>query len=381
MRVPDTRKILNCSGVRHSFYFSLNRQNVIIINSKSINWSDANECKDFKTLRKIPLESFVDLKVDYVFKQFFGTEQNKNITVVFLNAILKRTGRNAIKEISFMRQEFGSEHVDDKQSRLDILVKTQDDLFINVEIQLTNKYDMMKRTLYYWSRIYTSQLRKGMGYYKLRPTITINICNFSLFEQTNNYHSLFRLYDFDEKFKMDDVLEIHFIEINKFIKQWYAKQLNSWENVLARWLMLLAMVDGRKGKVYEEIYLELEELAMKDEELLNAFNVWQDLSQSPEDYYAYQSRLKYILDEAAKLEDTKYIAEQEGLLKGIERGMEQGIQQGIEQGIELGIKQGENKMQKEIVLKLLKRNTDIETIAELTGLTVTEIEQLKELLD
>lgn len=334
-----------------------------------------------KTLRKIPLESFVDLKVDYVFKQFFGTEQNKNITVVFLNAILKRTGRNTIKEISFLRQEFGSEHVDDKQSRLDILVKTQDDLFINVEIQLTNKYDMMKRTLYYWSRIYTSQLRKGMGYYKLRPTITINICNFSLFEQTNNYHSLFQLYDFDEKFKMDDVLEIHFIEINKFIKQWYAKQLNSWENVLARWLMLLAMVDGRKGKVYEEIYLELEELAMKDEELLNAFNVWQDLSQSPEDYYAYQSRLKYILDEAAKLEDTKYIAEQEGLLKGIERGMEQGIQQGIQQGIEQGIKQGENKMQKEIVLKLLKRNTDVETIAELTGLTVTEIEQLKELLD
>lgn len=47
VKVPDTRKILNCSGVRHSFHFSLNRQNVIIIDSKSINWSDANECKDF----------------------------------------------------------------------------------------------------------------------------------------------------------------------------------------------------------------------------------------------------------------------------------------------------------------------------------------------
>lgn len=115
--------------------------------------------------------------------------------MAFLNAILDRTGRNAINEISFMRQEFGSEHVDDKQSRLDILVKTQEDLFINVEIQLTNQYDMMKRTLYYWSRIYTSQLRKGMGYHKLRPTITINICNFSLFEQTEDYHSIFQLYD------------------------------------------------------------------------------------------------------------------------------------------------------------------------------------------
>lgn len=100
-----------------------------------------------KTFRKIPLEKFIDLKVDYAFKQLFGTDKNKAITIVFLNALLNRTGRNAIKEVTFISQEFGSEHVDDKQSRLDILVKTQDDLFINVEIQLTNQYDMMKRTL------------------------------------------------------------------------------------------------------------------------------------------------------------------------------------------------------------------------------------------
>ncbi|CAM5474138.1 hypothetical protein LSPH24S_06829 [Lysinibacillus sphaericus] len=174
------------------------------------------------------------------------------------------------------------------------------------------------------------------------PTITINICNFTLFEHTKNYHSIFQLYDNQDNLKMDDVLEIHFIDINRFIQQWYAKQLDSFKNVLDRWLMLLGMVDGRKQKVYEEIYLELEELAMKDEELFNAMNVWHDLSQSPEDYYAYQSRLKYILDEAAKLEDTKYIAEQEGLLKGIE--------QGIAQGIEQGIKHGEKKVQKEMEL-------------------------------
>ncbi|CAM5213769.1 hypothetical protein [Lysinibacillus sphaericus] len=34
-----------------------------------------------------------------------------------------------------------------------------------------------------------------------------------------------------------------------------------------------------------------------------------------------------------------------------------------------------------IALKLLKRETNIETIAELTELTITEINQLKELLD
>ncbi|WP_373893857.1 PD-(D/E)XK nuclease family transposase [Virgibacillus sp. CBA3643] len=54
-------------------------------------------------LKRIPLERLMDLKIDYAFKQLFGNEKNKNITVVFLNAILQKTGRDRIKDISFLR--------------------------------------------------------------------------------------------------------------------------------------------------------------------------------------------------------------------------------------------------------------------------------------
>lgn len=64
--------------------------------------------------------------------------------------------------------------------------------------------------------------------------------------------------------------------------------------------------------MYTEIYQELEELAMRDEQLQDAFAVWQELSQSPEEFLAYQSRLKYILDEEAKLDDVKHMAEKKG---------------------------------------------------------------------
>jgi len=83
-----------------------------------------------RALRRIPLENFIDLKVDYAFKQLFGNEKNKGITVVFLNAILKRTGRQAIKEIAFDTQEVGAEYQGDKQSRLNILVRTQNELVV-----------------------------------------------------------------------------------------------------------------------------------------------------------------------------------------------------------------------------------------------------------
>ncbi|WP_090233844.1 PD-(D/E)XK nuclease family transposase [Lentibacillus halodurans] len=47
----------------------------------------------------------MDLKIDYAFKQLFGNEQNKDITVVFLNAILHQTGRNWIKDtLSLIRK-------------------------------------------------------------------------------------------------------------------------------------------------------------------------------------------------------------------------------------------------------------------------------------
>lgn len=70
-----------------------------------------------KLLKLIPLEKLMDLKVDYAFKQLFGSEKNKEITVVFLNAILQRTGRDIVKDISFTNKEAGGEYEDDKQSR------------------------------------------------------------------------------------------------------------------------------------------------------------------------------------------------------------------------------------------------------------------------
>ncbi|WP_042470953.1 PD-(D/E)XK nuclease family transposase [Bacillus ndiopicus] len=70
-----------------------------------------------KALRRIPLEKLLDLKIDFAFKQLFGSKRNKQITVVFLNAILQRTGRNNVQEILFINKEFGGEYEEDKQLR------------------------------------------------------------------------------------------------------------------------------------------------------------------------------------------------------------------------------------------------------------------------
>lgn len=258
-----------------------------------------------KALLRIPLAKLMDLKIDYAFKQLFGSEKNKEITVVFLNAILKRTGRDMIRDISFQNIEIGGEYEEDKQSRLDLLVKTEADEWINVEIQFTNKYDMIKRSMYYWSRLYSRQMKQGMVYKQLNPVIAINIMNFDLFNQSELFHSTYHLYEDTEKTKLTDLMEFHYIEIPKLLRDWKAEKLDPWNDVLARWLLLLGIVDHRKKTVYEDIYKELEAIAMKDERLLDAFTQWQELSLSDEQYQAYEGRLKRILDEEATVIEAK----------------------------------------------------------------------------
>ncbi|MBP1969205.1 putative transposase/invertase (TIGR01784 family) [Virgibacillus natechei] len=203
-------------------------------------------------LKRIPLERLMDLKIDYAFKQLFGNEKNKNITVVFLNAILQKTGRDRIKDISFSNTESSPEYVDDKQSRLDLLVVTDANEWINVEIQFTNKYDMIKRSIYYWGKVYQERFQKKMTYGQLQPVIAINILNFDLFDQTDRFHTSYHLYEDEEKFKLTNVMEFHFIEMSKLIRDWKLDKLNPWDDVLARWLLMLGMVDRRNGKVYDD---------------------------------------------------------------------------------------------------------------------------------
>ena len=78
----------------------------------------------------------------------------------------------------------------EKLSILDLHVITETSMNINVEIQLVNQYNMIKRTIFYLSKMILSQLKKGEDYSALSRTITINILNFNYIEEDsfiNNY--------------------------------------------------------------------------------------------------------------------------------------------------------------------------------------------------
>lgn len=106
----------------------------------------------------------------------------------------------------------------DKQSIFDIQAKTEEGKLINIEMQLFNRYDNEKRTLYYWSKQYASQLEEGRPYKNLKKCVTINILNFSILSG-DQYHNVFHLREDRSGISLTDDLEIHFLELSKLNNQ------------------------------------------------------------------------------------------------------------------------------------------------------------------
>ncbi len=288
--------------------------------------------------------------VDFAFKQLFGKPGNESILMAFLNAALKLYANERITSIEYLNPEMEPRHLEDKRSILDIHAQTENRTRINIEIQLTNRFDMEKRTLYYWSNMYASQMRKGMPYTELAKTIAINILNFRYVKASDRYHTTFHLYEDTERFVLTDLLEIHFMEIPKLMVNWRKQTVNLHEDMLVRWLLLLEADEN------EEIRRELEAIAMQDPEMKRAFEEWEEISRDAHAWAEYESRRKAILDEAAVVREAE-IREQ--------RARQEGRQEG----------QREAKL--DMVRSLLSYGVDMDAICKASGLTRQEVEEVK----
>lgn len=154
---------------------------------------------------------------DVLFKFIFGKVERKNITMDFLNAVLEPSLGHAIKEIYFLPTEQIPQNDADKLSRLDVACELDTGEFIDVEVQVINYQNMKRRTLYYWAQMYLMRLPSGANYNDLKPTITINILAFNLLPQVEP-HAMYSIYNLETKNRLNDDMELHFLELPKFVK-------------------------------------------------------------------------------------------------------------------------------------------------------------------
>ena len=94
---------------------------------------------------------------DFIFKKLFGETENIDNLKSFLNAVLNKDKTQELVELEIINEkELTTDNIQDKKGIIDVLYGTN----INIEVQLTNQDNMDKRTLFYWSPIYSGILKR-----------------------------------------------------------------------------------------------------------------------------------------------------------------------------------------------------------------------------
>src|SRR5699024_7905677 len=84
------------------------------------------------------------------------------------------------------------------------------------EVQVNREDDFRKRSLYYWSKMYAETISEAEAYINLKKSIVINIMDFNIIDETERYHTEYKILEKKELFPLIDDLAIHYIELNKF---------------------------------------------------------------------------------------------------------------------------------------------------------------------
>ena len=286
------------------------------------------ELKDSRTvLRREKMSNHLDLVV----KRIFGNENNPRILISFLNATLK--AKKKIVNVDIKKTDIEKQYIEDKYSRLDVKATTSNDEIINIEIQLKNENNMVKRSLYYLSKMYEEQLNEKEDYSKLVRTVCINILNFK-YLKTDNFHTGYRFKEIESNEELTDIMEVHFIEIPKL------QDSSDEKDMLVAWTEFLKDPESEKVRGLE---LSIEEIRQAKDELIRMSN---DSTQRE----LYDMRANSLRDKMSELN----AAERKGIEKGREEGREEGRKEGIEEGrwnkscrknyrkilLQLGVKRG-----------------------------------------
>lgn len=280
-------------------------------------------------------------KTDIVFHSLFKTG-NEDITISLISSILKEP----ISKIDLSHDKhLYPNSPQEKLGILDLRATINESILCNIEIQLINHYNIEKRLLYYWSRLYSSQLKQGEDYRLLCKTVSIAILDFELpkLKEMEDLHSSWAVIERKEgKLILTEDFDLHIIELPKAMRMLKKHP----HNRIAKWAMFFSNPNK------EEVLAMLKE----DPELNIAVHKLEELSQDKDLQRLAELREKAIKDEVS--------LKNGATLEGIEKGMKKGL------------KQGSYQAKLEIAQKLLAMDFPVEVIASITELEKKEIEAL-----
>lgn len=298
------------------------------------------------------------IRFDWAMKKLLRHKANFDILEGFLSELL----RFDVTIESILESEGNKQDEYDKYNRVDILVKSQNNELMLVEVQNDSEIDYFQRMLYGVSKLVTEYIKEGEPYGTIKKIYSINIVYFGL-GQGKDYVYEYKgefigLHENDillptvlqkQKYKVEKVSDIfpkyYLLKINNFNKVA--------ENTLDEWIYFLKNSEVKdefkaKGLDKAKEKLQYEGLSEDDKKIYN---------RSMEN-----RRIEMSVAYTKQLEDA-YEKEQAQKEKAIEIANEK--------------EQAKYARSIEIAKNAIKKGFSNETIAELTDLAIEQIQELR----
>ena len=295
---------------------------------------------------------FINPFTDFGFKRIFGQEINKDLTIDFLNLLLD--GERHITDLTIKNPEMQPEREEERLIVFDLYCESDDGTQFIVEMQAARQNYFLDRSLYYYqSRTIIAQGEKGKDWcYDLQPVYGIFFMDFTI-SGCSGLRTDVALMDMKTNKVFNPKLRQIYLELPHF-----TKEANECENDFERWLYLIKNMKILKRmpfKAQRAIWDKLLEVA--------------DVASLNEDEQAqYHRALKNYRDYHNVIETAK------------QDGHEAGWKEGLKEGERKGLRKGEEIGRKEAILQnarnLKQLGVSISIIAQATGLSEEEIQQL-----
>lgn len=276
----------------------------------------------------------INPRVDFAFKKLFGSEENKNLLIGLINAIVGKADQ--VTSLTLRNPYNLAAYQAGKMSVLDIKAESAEGHWFNIEMQMCQDLSFDKRALYYWSKLISEQLGEGMIYSQLHKTISINILNFNLVRNTRDeFHNRYRILNTEtgEDDRLHDIFELHYVELPKF-----SKGFGDFLSTLDRWAIFLK-------RAHEIDKKNIPASLQCDPLIINAIQKVDRMFDEDERKF-YELRMQKLADTTSQI----YSAREEGLEEGRE----------------------ENS--KEMVLKASRSGMSATTIANIFELPLKQVE-------
>ena len=283
------------------------------------------------------------IRFDWAMKRLLRNKANFNVLEGLLTTLLNEK----IIIHRLLESESNQEDEFDKYNRVDMLAENSRGELILIEVQNNNEYAYFQRMLFGVSKLVTEYINRGEGYDKVRKVYSINIVYFSLGHGKDIvYHGKteFRgIHDNDilelspfqrQTFKVDTVSQLY--------PEYYILKVNDFNQVA-------------KSPLEEWIYY------------LNTGEI-SDHAQAP-GLDAARERLK--LDRMSKEELAAYYRHLDNIVI-----LRDSINTERAEGRAEGLEEGRLEERKQNALRMKSKGFSISDIAEITGLSMDEIESL-----